>query len=305
MSDSVEKQLAEASKGYLSKEEYKRRREEIEAQEALDKVRKAIPAVMVPVSSEGGGKKKKSGSKKERQPGSALSFGDELDGEAEPSPRVQPKKMGKCQDVDVSFLKKNEREAQEAAHKQEQAVREFLELQQKAKQEPITLKYTFRSEATQRELPNGVHQGTMTFPKGATAEEVAKAVRSDVEQIGEKFKLLEVAGKKEDPRLMLVVGASGMAIGSFIIPSAIALVEVASMRWSEGNSLFEDFKAGIIVTERRWYEQMRHTFPYSQWAVLDVHKSYSQKEFIANRNSGTGVDPFYRNGNIGKQRTGR
>ena len=38
MSDSVEKQLAEASKGYLSKEEYKRKREEIEAQEARDKV---------------------------------------------------------------------------------------------------------------------------------------------------------------------------------------------------------------------------------------------------------------------------
>ena len=48
-------------------------------------------------------------------------------------------------------------------------------------------------------------------------------MRLDVERIGEKFKLLEVAGKKEDRLLMLIVGASGMAIGSFIIPSCAPL----------------------------------------------------------------------------------
>ena len=42
---------------------------------------------------------------------------DELDGEAPPSPTMQPKKMGKCQDVDVSFLTKNKQEAQEAAQR--------------------------------------------------------------------------------------------------------------------------------------------------------------------------------------------
>merc|ERR1712228_497617 len=164
----------------------------------------------------------------------------ELDNEPEPSPTTQPKKMGKCQAVDVSFLKKNASEAQAEAQRQEQAMRDFLLMQQRAKKEPVTLRYAFRSEATQRELPTGVHFGTVEVLKGCTA----------------------VIGRKEERDLMLAVGAGGQSIGSFIIPPALTLVELSAKRWSEGHSLFEDFKDGIVVTERRWYEQMRHTFPY-------------------------------------------
>mmetsp|Transcript_41861 Transcript_41861/g.89322 ORF Transcript_41861/g.89322 Transcript_41861/m.89322 type:complete len:302 (-) Transcript_41861:201-1106(-) len=290
MSDAIEKQLAEASKGYMSKDEYKRKREELEAQEKIDKLCKANSAA----PSASGGKKKKG--KKEKGL-TALSFGDELDAEQDPSPRVQPKKMGKCQDVDVSFLKKNEREAQEAANKHEEVARDYIALQQKAKQEPVELKYTFRSEATQRETSNGVLQGTIKLLRGNTAEEVARAVRTDVEDRGEKFRLLTVAGKKEEKDLIVCLCANGSAMGSFIIPSAMTLVEAAMLRWVEDTSLFEEFKDGIVVTERRWYDQMRHTFPYSRWVILDVHKSYSQKEFIANRNGGQGVDPMYTSSN--------
>eukprot|EP00965_Chrysotila_dentata_P191237 6174396-Pleurochrysis_carterae.AAC.2 len=81
---------------------------------------------------------------------------------------------------------------------------------------------------------------------------------------------------------------------------ALSLVELSFKKWEEGTPLLDDFKAGIVVTERRWYEQMRHTFPYSQWTVFDPHKTYSQREFIANRNSGSGVDPSYRKGNTRK-----
>eukprot|EP00967_Tisochrysis_lutea_P062615 scaffold80445_cov28-Tisochrysis_lutea.AAC.1 len=126
-----------------------------------------------------------------------------------------------------------------------------------------------------------------------TQESVARLVRIEVETLGEKFKLPEVAGVKDANReLMLVVGAGGQRIGSFIIPSALTLVELLAYQWKEGSSLFDNFKWGITITERRWYEKMKHTFPYSQWAVFDVHSTYSLAEFVANRNSGTGVDPF-------------
>jgi len=117
-------------------------------------------------------------------------------------------------------------------------------------------------------------------------------VRAEVETLGEKFELPAVAGVKDANReLMLIVGSAGQRIGSFIVPSALTLVELLACQWTEDTPLFDEFKAGVVVTERRWYEKMKHTFPYSNWAVFDVHKTYSHKEFIANRNSGTGVDP--------------
>merc|ERR1740121_308112 len=103
-----------------------------------------------PAASSGEKSKKKAAKKKDKRP-SNLSFEDELDNEPEPSPTTQPKKMGKCQAVDVSFLKKNASEAQAEAQRQEQAMRDFLLMQQQAKKEPVTLRYAFRSEATQRE----------------------------------------------------------------------------------------------------------------------------------------------------------
>ena len=42
---------------------------------------------------------------------------------------------------------------------------------------------------------------------------------------------------------------------------------------------------------------MRHTYPYSQWSFYETRLSYSQKEFVSNRNSGTGVDPVATNAN--------
>eukprot|EP00965_Chrysotila_dentata_P253087 6211057-Pleurochrysis_carterae.AAC.1 len=165
MSDAIERQLAAASKGYMSKEEYKRKREELEQEAAMAHARKSMP--LPPDAQAEAAKKKKV--KKQKPPTGSLSFGDDLEGEAEPSPRAQPKKMGKCTNVDVSFLKKNEREEHEAALAQERAMREYLQFQQRAKQESITLNYTFRSEATQRELPNAVHRGSVTVLKGLTA----------------------------------------------------------------------------------------------------------------------------------------
>jgi hypothetical protein len=290
MTDRLANSLSAASTGLQTKDAYKRKREEIQQAAALGKSAVVAP----PPDGSGAAGEEKAGAaakkKKKKAASSVLSFGDELEEESI-SPRLQTKGMGKDTTSNVSFLKPNEREAQVAAQATDVAKREYLVMQEKAKAEKITLAYTFRSEVTQRELPIGFHQGSITVLKGATADEVSRAVRAEVETLGEKFELPAVAGVKDSHRdLLLVLGAAGQRIGSFVVPGSLALVELLASQWTEKTPLFDDFKAGVIVTERRWFDKMRHTFPYSQWIIFDVHKTYSYKEFIANRNSGSGVN---------------
>ena len=61
----------------------------------------------------------------------------------------------------------------------------------------LSLSYTYRSEVTQRELPNGVHQGVVSVARGTSAEAVARAVARDVEKLGGKFAPAEVAGVRD------------------------------------------------------------------------------------------------------------
>ena len=90
MSDALEKELAKSSVGLVKAEDYKRKREQLQINEVLGKAR-ADGLAQAPEEV----KKKK---KKKEKP-SGLSFDDELDGEAEVSPKMGAKKMGKCQDV--------------------------------------------------------------------------------------------------------------------------------------------------------------------------------------------------------------
>ena len=83
--------------------------------------------------------------------------------------------------------------------------------------------------------------------------------------------------------------------GSFIIPPTMLMMDMAAAKWIEGASLFET--QNVIVVERRWYEQMKHTYPYSQWRFFEARLSYSQRDFVSNRNAGTGIDPVSINRN--------
>ena len=91
MSDALEKELAKSSVGLVKAEDYKRKREQLEIKEVLGKAR-ADGLAQAPTEEV---KKKK---KKKEKP-SGLSFDDELDGEADVSPNMGKKKMGKCQNV--------------------------------------------------------------------------------------------------------------------------------------------------------------------------------------------------------------
>ena len=108
-------------------------------------------------------------------------------------------------------------------------MRSYLVLQQQQKDEKIDLQYLFRSELTQRELPSGVHKGSVTITKGMSSDDVCRLVREDVSRLGDKFKLLEVAGVKEDRDHLLVCCAGGRTIGSFIAPVSITFVELGAL----------------------------------------------------------------------------
>ena len=161
-SDALEKELAKSSVGLVKAEDYKRKREELQMNEVIGKAR---ADQLAQATAEEGKKKKK---KKPAKP-SGLSFDDELaDGEAEVSPNMGNKKMGKSKDVDTSFLRMNSRDAEASAQEKEQAMREFLIRQNAAKDEVLKANYIYRSEVTQREIPNGVHRGLVELKRGLT-----------------------------------------------------------------------------------------------------------------------------------------
>lgn len=295
--DDLEYDLTKQSVGYLSKEDYKRKREELEHEKALNALKRiaGAPAPALPTmanadaqgvdDSAGDGsmsappseKKKKKKDKKKGGGGAALSFGDELEEESE---AVSP---GGAQIGGLSAFRA--REAAQAAERQEAAMREVLQQQQKAKAETITLRYTFRSEVTQRELPSGVHRGSVDVKRGFTADEVAVAVRNDVERLGGKFAPNSVQGIREERDCLLVLCCEGQTTGSYIAPGAVSLVELQMRKWSDQPSLplFDDFKHGIVVTERRWYDAQRHTHPYNLWRQYESRVEYNRAEFIAKR----------------------
>jgi hypothetical protein len=274
-SDGLERDLTKASVGFLSQEDYKRKREVIEEDKAMSALKRIAAAADGGGSSAAGGggggggggasseppsegKKKKDKKKEKGRKPAALSFEEELEEEAFASSPGAVVRGGMA-----AARAKGE---QQKLLDQEAAMREVLMQQRKAKQEPLTLQYTFRSELTQRELPSGTHKGSVTIKRGFTADEAAVAVRADVETLGGKFAPNAVQGIREERDVILVCCCEGMDKGSFVVPGAVSLVELWTRRWADQPlPLFDEFKHGVVVSERRWFEQQRHTYPYSQW----------------------------------------
>ena len=322
-SDQLERDLTHSAVGYLSKEDYKRKREDMEQDKALQAL-KRMAGVAAPAAGAGGGEGVESSSKppsdkkvvkkkkdKEQRRLPALSFDDELEQEEE---RVSPGAV-----VHGGMAAARAKEEQQAAARQEAAMREALQQQRAAKAEPLTLHFTFRSELTQRELPGAVHRGAVSIKRGFSAEEAAVAVRTEVEKLGGKFAPNAVQGVREERDVVLVCCCEGMSHGSYVIPGAVGLTELWARRWSDSNApmcvpydgvehalptnrpfrlcahgrsfvclaafpgRFDELKHGVVVTERRWFESQRHTYPYSHWRMYDTLQQYELKTFVANR----------------------
>jgi len=300
-SDELERDLTKSSAGYLSKEDFKRKRDDLEHEKALNALKRmtGAPAPALPSMSAADGeagasaegdappsetKKKKKKDKKKGASAAALSFGDELEEEAEATSPGAVIQGGLS-----SFRAREEAQARE---RQETAMREVLLQQQKAKAEPITLQYTFRSALTQRELTAAVIRGSVTVKRGDTADDVATAVRLDVEALGGKFAPNQVQGIHEQRDCMLVVCCDGQPTGSFVVPGAVSLVELQMRKWVDQPSVsfIDDFKHGVVVTERRYYESQRHVHPYKLWRQYESRLEYNRAEWIATRSNA--ANPF-------------
>lgn len=289
-SGAMERDLTQASVGYLSKEDYKRKREDLEEEKAMQMLKRKLNGAPPPAASSedagaeapaAEGKKKKKKDKKKDRP-SALSFDAELEEENE---GVSPGAA-----VIGGMAAARAKEEQQKALQQEAAMREMLQQQRAMREEPLTLTYTYRSASTQRECPSGVLKGSVQIKRGFTADEAAVAVRTDIEKLGGKFAPNAVQGIREERDVLFIGCCEGVATGSFVVPGAVGLVELWNRTWSDAGPMFDEFKHGVLVTERRWYEQMRHTYPYSHWRQYDTLTEYSLKEFIANRDKP--AEPF-------------
>mmetsp|Transcript_59178 Transcript_59178/g.97966 ORF Transcript_59178/g.97966 Transcript_59178/m.97966 type:complete len:388 (-) Transcript_59178:422-1585(-) len=296
MSDSLEQSLISQSIGLATKEEVKRRREELEEETTLRQLREANAHTAVtsdsgtsPHPSDAMPKKKKTKKKAATTNcSSTLSFGDEMAEEEEATSAFLRDK-----------LIKSGCEAAEVAKQQASTLRAVRAERERLHEEPITLQYAIRNEATERGLPTGVYEGSVEVTRGLTVEMVAHRINDEATQdeayaAAVRRWALRVPRKKwnesssyagkRDLVLVCRSAANGTESSlSYLVPGSMKLIDVMSKRWDSGALMFDDLKSGIIVSERYWYTQRQHTFPYSQWEALDLDKTYSFKEAIANR----------------------
>eukprot|EP01103_Thecamoeba_quadrilineata_P011511 TRINITY_DN276_c0_g1_i2.p1 TRINITY_DN276_c0_g1~~TRINITY_DN276_c0_g1_i2.p1 ORF type:complete len:184 (+),score=55.85 TRINITY_DN276_c0_g1_i2:36-554(+) len=135
MSETLETFLKRDTIGYLSKDEFSRKKSELETKEKLN--------VLVPHPANNSQNEKK----KKRNTEAKLSFLDEEEDveqiEEEDTPNTKKRRSMKNPDVNTSFLKKNKEEEHEEAQKLLDIKKMMIEKEDKTKNEPLDLEYTF------------------------------------------------------------------------------------------------------------------------------------------------------------------
>ena len=244
--------LSKATVGLVSKEEFTRRREELEADTAK--------ATDSPVA---GGKKKK-----KAKAGSALSFSEDIEGEEEPAEELpRKKKLGKNPGVDTSFLPDADREEALAQRKQGLA-REWETQQDAIKAEIIEVTYSFWDGKGRRNV--------VKVPKGFTVAEFLNKCREQVKEL-----------RSCSPDMLMYVKEDLI----LPLNTTFYELIVSKARGKSGPlfnfDVHDDVRLGLLdhrvekdeshagkVMERRLYERNKDTFPYSRFEVYDATKSY-------------------------------
>ena len=246
--------LSQATVGLVTKEEFTRRREELEADAGKSS------------DSPAGGKKKK---KKAKAGASALSFSQDIEGEEEEPAEELPrkKKLGKAPGVDTSFLPDAEREEALAQRKQELA-KEWETQQNAIKAEIVEITYSFWDGKGQRHV--------VKVPKGFTVAEFLNKCREQVKEL-----------RSCSPEMLMYVKED------LILPHNTTFYEliVGKARGKSGPlfnfDVHDDVRVGPLdtrvekdeshagkVMEKRLYERNKDKFPYSRFEVYDSTKSY-------------------------------
>jgi len=266
--------LAAATFGLVSKEEFTRRREEIEA----DAVTAAAPE-----------KEKKK--KKKKKATSTLSFADEEeeqeDGEDSPAPVKKPK-FGKNPNVDTSMLYDADRAAAEARKKEELAAAWKAE-QDAIKAEKLEVTYSYH-DPSGRDGMKG-HRNTVEVPKGFTIEQFLNKCREQVKELRGcgADQLIYI---KEDLIMphsvtfyeLIVSKARGKSgpLFQFDVHDDVRMVNDARVEKDESHP-------GKVML-RHAYERNKDKFPYSRFEVYDPTKKWDTYTIHGGETFGDGND---------------
>ncbi|KAI8811434.1 XAP5, circadian clock regulator-domain-containing protein [Cladochytrium replicatum] len=219
-------------------------------------------------------KKKKTNNAKAK-----LSFEDEdVLGSADPGPEIKPVdpkswedkkvKIRKDPSVDTSFLFDRERDEEERRARDE-LQEQWLEAQEKIKQEKIIITYSYWDGTG--------HRKEVEVKKGDTIGAFIEACRQQWHQL-RNINVDNLMYVKED----LIIphhytfydfivnktrGKSG-PLFSFDVHDDVRLTVDATVETEESH-------AGKLI-ERAWYEKNKHIFPASRWEVFDAAKIYGK-----------------------------
>jgi protein FAM50 len=247
--------LAAATVGLVTKEEFTKRREQLEAAEQSE-------------ASPGAPKKKK---KKAKAASSSLSFADDEEAEEETEVSKKPK-LKKNPNVDTSMLFDADREA-EVARKKEELARVWKEEQDAIKAELVAVTYSYH-DPSGRDGQKG-HRNTAEMPKGSTIEQFLNKCREQCPQLRSAAadQLIYV---KEDlimPHSMtfyeLIInkarGKSG-PLFNFDVHDDVRTVNDVRVEKDESHP-------GKVMF-RSVYERLKDKFPYSRFEVYDPEKKW-------------------------------
>ncbi|KAJ3026757.1 hypothetical protein HDV00_011638 [Rhizophlyctis rosea] len=258
--DWVDQELKRQTIGLVQLEDFQRIRESLDKKRLEDLEREG--------ALQGKAKRKKTKEKVK------LSF-DMGDDEAEDAAEglesidVQPKKkIKKDPSVDTSFLPDKAREEEERRER-EKLQAEWLEHQERIKQERILITYSYWDGTG--------HRKSVEVTKGNTIAQFLEAVRQQWHEL-RGVHVDNLMYIKED----LIVphhytfydfivnktrGKSG-PLFSFDVHDDVRLINDAAIETEESH-------AGKVI-ERAWYEKNKHIFPASRWEVFDPQKDYGK-----------------------------
>eukprot|EP00736_Rhodelphis_marinus_P009426 Rmarinus@m.22087 len=255
--DSVTKLVTEAT-GLQTYEEFSKKRKELEKQEKI-------------VEKKDSEKAKEKKKKKKAKAKAMLSFevddeGEEAEASAgEENPSKKPK-LGKNPEADTSFLPDQDRENSER-ERREQLRKEWIEDQQRIKDEPIEITYSY--------WDGRGHRRTITLQKGTTISTFLDKVRLEFPELrGQSVDGLMYIKEDliiphhfsfHDLIVMKARGKSGPLFDFGVHDDVRVLSDVRKEK--------QEAHAGKVV-ERRWYERHKHIFPASRWEVFEPGKDY-------------------------------
>lgn len=189
-------------------------------------------------------------------------------GEGRETPPIKKAKLSKNPHVDTSFLPDREREEEERKERERLRL-EWLETQEKLKNEDIEIVYSY--------WDGSGHRKCVTVKKGDTISTFLEKARQQFPEL-RGVNVDNMMYIKEDLIIpghytfydFIVNKARGKSgpLFNFDVHDDVRLLADATKEKDESH-------AGKVV-ERSWYNRNKHIFPASRWEIFDPEKNYGK-----------------------------